>query len=103
MARVDLKVTDEGDDIFINTSTGDFDTFNSDFQHQMDIILAAKGAFKEFPALGADGKRYINSSGAFTILQRAVRANLESDGYKLKDFNISDSQITVIATLIADE
>ena len=101
--RVDLKVTEDGQDVFINTATGDFDTFNSDFQHQMDIILANKGAYKEFPAIGASAKNYINSSSQFTTLQRGVRANLESDGYKLKDFNIDGSEITVIATLIADE
>ncbi len=101
--RVDLKVTEDGSDIFINTLTGDFDTFNSDFQHQMDIILASKGAFKEFPAIGASGKQYINSSSEFTTLQRNVRANFESDGYKLKSFEVEDSNITVIATLISDE
>jgi hypothetical protein len=103
MARVDLKVTEDGEDVFINTNTGDFDTFNSDFQHQMDIILASKGAYKEFPAIGASGKKYINSSSEFTTLQRNVRANLESDGYKLKEFSINESEVTVIATLTANE
>lgn len=101
--RVDLKVNEDGDDVFINTNTGDFDTFNSDFQHQMDIILSSKGAYKEFPAIGASGKKYINSSSEFTTLQRDVRANLDSDGYKLKSFDVDGSSITVIATLIANE
>lgn len=103
MARVDLKVTEDGSDIFINTLTGDFDTFNSDFQHQMDILLASKGAYKEFPAIGASAKKYINSSSEFTTLQRNARANLESDGYKLDTFDIDGSEITVIATLITNE
>ena len=101
--RVDLKVTEDGSDVFINPTTGDFDTFNSDFQHQQDIILASKGAFKEFPAIGASGKLYINSSAEFTTLKRSVRANLESDGYKLKEFTVEGNDITIIATLIADE
>ena len=101
--RVDMKVIEDGSDVFINTDTGDFDTFNSDFQHQMDLILSSKGAYKEFPSVGAGAKRYINSSSEFTVLRRAVRANLESDNYRLIEFGVDESEITVIADLVTNE
>jgi len=103
MARIDLRVTESGDDIFINATSGDFDVFESDFQHQMDIIQGDKGAYKEFPALGVGAIRYLNSSGRFIQLRRSVRANLESDDYKLLDLGVNGSEISVLSELLTNE
>lgn len=95
--RKDLKTLQN--DIFINTNTGDFEVFNSDRQHQVDVILAAKGEFKEFPFIGAEAKKQLNAGIEFQALLRRVQVQLESDGYRLEEFKVVGSEVDVVATL----
>jgi hypothetical protein len=64
------------------TDDGDFAIQESDIQHVMDTIAAFPGWWKENPADGVGIFQYLNSAGQQQVLERALKLNLMSDGYK---------------------
>jgi hypothetical protein len=77
----DIKLKD-GDLDFFN---GDFSIGASDQQHVEDIIRAYVGHYKEFPTLGVGIDLYINASGSQLEIQRSIKLQLESDGFKVNN------------------
>lgn len=69
-------------DIYINPLTNDFDIEFSDAQHVEDIINSSPGSWKEFPLLGVGARAYLAGSNILE-LQKEVRVQLESDGYRV--------------------
>jgi hypothetical protein len=100
MARRDYKQTEDGD-LYFDPVTGDLEVVDSDEQHIQDIVMAAKGDYREFPLLGVDAIKFKNSSGRTAEFVRAIKEELAKDGYpgmkvilngnNLEDFTISDN------------
>jgi hypothetical protein len=78
--RQDLRQTETGD-LFINSLTGDFQIIESDAQHIGDIIQAVTGDYKEFPLLGVNLSKFLNSINQSQNIDRVIRLNLTSDRY----------------------
>jgi hypothetical protein len=80
MAAQDFKLDTDGD-IYINASTGDFDVVESDGQHVQDIFDSVPGWWKEFPLLGVNMIKYLNSTGKQVEIQGKGKEQLQADGY----------------------
>lgn len=80
--RQDLRQDDNGD-IYINPTTGDFETAESDTQHVGDILQAVSGDYKEFPLIGVNFFMYSNSTGKQQEIERIIRTQLSADGYQV--------------------
>ena len=87
MAFRDLKLVKN--DLFIDTSIGDFGIEDSDFQHIQDIINSFPGWWKNFPEIGVGGQAYIKSSGQDQALARNIKIQLQGDGYSVDNVQIS--------------
>ena len=83
---------DNLNDLFINTSTGDFEVGYSDDNHVSDIINSAPGYWKQFPLLGANLFYYLNSSGKQQELKNKISTQLIADGYKINDIYFTTDQ-----------
>jgi hypothetical protein len=64
------------------TQDGDFVITESDTQHVSDTLAAFPGWWKEHPADGVGVLQYVNSTGAEQTLERSIKLQLESDGYR---------------------
>ena len=80
--RQDIRQSDVGD-IYINSTTGDFQFTQSDNQHVGDILEAINGDYKEFPLIGVNFFTFSNSSGQNQNLERIIRTQLVADGYEV--------------------
>lgn len=85
--RIDYLYDDSGDILIEN---GDFVTGLSDDQHVADILSANKGDYRQFPTVGVNMANFLKKQdNNLADLKRQIQVNLEADGYKLTDFNIS--------------
>lgn len=75
---------------------GDFAISFSDQQHISDTIAAFPGWWKQNPPDGVGVLQYINSAGKVQELERSVKLNLQSDGYKMGDADFTNSNDLVI-------
>lgn len=87
MASTDILLNSSYD---LQIANGDFVIGDSEAQHVELILLANKGDFRQFPFLGVGLKKYINSPGAGNELGREVGIQLELDGYKVGEVDLSD-------------
>ncbi len=76
------------DDMVIDVVKGDFSIVESDQQHIEHIVKAAKGHFYEFPLLGADSNKLINSSQTRARINQVITDHLNQDDYDVKEINI---------------
>lgn len=75
----DVLLTANGD---LDLSTGDFQIAvdgRTTQQHKRDILLAASGDFKEFPAVGVGAVEYLGDENPGLFL-REVRKQMQADG-----------------------
>ena len=86
MARIDY-LSDKTGDLLIKN--GDFVRGESDNQHIADLIVSAKGEWREFPLIGAEADRHIKSN-SLESLKAAIIENLKTDGYQIKKVQIND-------------
>ncbi|PHN00636.1 hypothetical protein [Flavilitoribacter nigricans] len=80
----DIKLDGVGD---LLTKDGDFVIGESDQQHIDDILVSGKGNWREWPALGVEIHRSLNSTGQITNrvgLLRRIRLNLEFDNFNVQ-------------------
>lgn len=77
---------DENGDLLIKD--GDFVIGESDNQHQLDILLAEKGEFKEFPELGV-GIQEMLSDDEFVEFLIEAKKNLEYDGMDINNIEFT--------------
>lgn len=82
MNAQDIKLDSDGD-LFIDPLTGDFAIADSDKQHIIDILNAFPGWWKEFPSVGVGMQKYIDSSGKQQEIERAIKLQLQADGYQV--------------------
>lgn len=61
---------------------GDMFVADSDVQHVSDTLAAFPGWWKENPSDGVGMLAYMNSSGKEQEIERNIRIQLSSDGYK---------------------
>ncbi len=75
-----LEKTDTGNyDLIIKN--GDFVIGNSDEQHIATVVMAQKGEFKEFPALGFGATSYLKRDISEMEFLRDLKVQLEYEGY----------------------
>jgi len=82
----DILIDDDYDLIIEN---GDFKIGYSDMQHIELICITDLGHWKQSPLLGVGIEKYISSSGQQEALKRAIKIQLSSDGYIVKDILLS--------------
>lgn len=70
-----------GNDLYI--ADGDFVIADSDEQHVSDTIAAFPGWWKENPADGVGILQFASSTGKEQELERRMKIQLESDGYRV--------------------
>lgn len=93
MASRDLKL--QNNDLFIDSTIGDFAIGDSDTQHVQDIINAWAGWWKEFPTLGVGIKRYLGASGGVQVVKRAIKIQLKGDGYRADKVIIKGEEVFI--------
>lgn len=83
---------------------GDFSIMDSDEQHVSDTLAAFPGWWKEDPADGVGMLQYENSTGKEQEIERSVKMQLESDGYRVSNPEVStDSQGFIIVSPNAEK
>ena len=87
----DLLLTDD-----LQIKNGDFAIGESDHQHTQHILIANKGEYKNFPALGVGIERMLNTEEPMEFLIDAKK-NLEYDGMKVKNISFTEK-----GTLLVD-
>ncbi len=71
-----LEKTDKGNyDLIIRN--GDFVIGNSDEQHIATVVMAQKGEFKEFPALGFGAAHYLKNKISKIEFKRDLKIQLD--------------------------
>jgi len=88
--RQDIR-QDETGDLYINTTTGDFEIVESDAQHVGDILEAVSGDYKEFPLIGLNLFQYQNSTGQQQKLEKEIRTQISADGYRVTKIVIPEN------------
>ena len=88
--RQDLRQDSTGD-LYINTTTGDFEIIESDSQHVGDIMQSINGDYKEFPLIGVNFFKYQNSVGKRQEIERIIRTQLKSDGYNVTEIEVPEN------------
>jgi hypothetical protein len=68
---------------------GDFAITESDVQHVSDTIAAFPGWWKEHPTDGVGLFQYLHSAGKEQQLERSLKINLLSDGYRADAVSIN--------------
>lgn len=69
---------------------------DSTLQHQRDILIAAKGHYKEAPAVGVDIAMQVNESNPEQLL-RSVRLELTRDGMRVNTVAVADGNLKIEA------
>lgn len=82
----DILLDDTGD---LLIQDGDFVIGNADNQHQLDIITATKGEFKEFPEIGV-GIEAMLSDDDFVEFLIEAKKNLEYDGMEINNIEFTN-------------
>jgi hypothetical protein len=79
----DLETLD-GELVFKN---GDLAIFDSNKEHVSALVDANKGEWKQYPLIGIDLIKYVNSAGATTrlILTQELNKQLLNDGFSIQD------------------
>lgn len=86
MAALDYKNTEEGDLLF----DGDLVLHDATNIHQQDILLAAKGHYRQFPDVGVDLGSWIEDD-ANGDLAFEIRREFEKDGMKVERLKVLEN------------
>jgi len=78
MARQDILLTDENE---LQIANGDFAIDDANDQHVALLFDAIKGEIRNDPSLGFGAVRYLKSRVTDVELKRALRVELNKDGY----------------------
>lgn len=93
----DILLDEDGDLKIVN---GDLALGNAEAQHVDDLVFSFKGEYKEFPLLGAEAQRRLKQRQSLTKLKKAVRKELEDDGYQDVTVVIQENDIQINAERI---
>lgn len=86
--RKDIALEQDTNDIRLEG--GDFKIESSDLQHVEHIVHNQKGEYKEFPLLGFGAENYLKTNTEGVAFKRDLKVQLEYDGYKNPDIDISE-------------
>ena len=101
--RQDLRQDSTGD-LYINTTTGDFEIVESDSQHVGDIMQSINGDYKLSPLVGVNFFLYQNSTGKRQEIERIIRTQLKADGYNVTGIEVPENVTDVQdITIFSDE
>ena len=78
----------------LEIKNGDFSIGDTDQQNIELILLSHKGAFKEYPILGAGITDYLKSPEIISRLrlENEINNQLEYDNFNVKDLDVNDLQ-----------
>ncbi|HOI27099.1 MAG TPA: hypothetical protein PLN63_05325 [Paludibacteraceae bacterium] len=79
----------------ISVKDGTFEVGTTDEQNVQLIVCSNKGEFKEYPHLGVGAINYLKSVGKEKVLKRAVRVNLQMDGYNNPNVIMDNGQLKI--------
>ena len=82
MAYKDIITDEDGNIEILN---GDFKVLESDSQHIEHILVADRGQFRQFPLVGVGLLRQLNGTKSQQVLRQAIKLQLESDGYNVRE------------------
>lgn len=85
---MDVKHTETGD---IDLLSGDILYTESTAQHQRDILLSAKGHYKENPDMGVCALDYVNDNEPENLF-RAIRKEFTRDGMKVTKVSMNNTE-----------
>jgi len=94
MISEDLLLDEAGD--LLLGANGDYVMGESDMQHIEDILDAYPGEYRNAPLLGVYLQRGINGLIDGSI-RRDININLQSDNYKVKKVEITDTSLNIDA------
>lgn len=77
-----------GDDMDLTIVDGDFEWGESTEEHQRDILLATKGSFRQFPAMGAAIREQLYNDASYDDLRRTIQMEMERDGMTVERLQI---------------
>ncbi|MBC7399853.1 MAG: hypothetical protein H7289_07885 [Mucilaginibacter sp.] len=83
-------------DFDLKIENGDFVIGESNQQHQQCLLLAEKGAYKQFPNVGVGLATFINDENPDDLL-REVRLEFTKDGMKVNRLAYENGKIKVDA------
>lgn len=90
----DFLLDENGD---VRIENGDFVIGDAEAQHVDDLIYSFKGDWKEHPLLGAEAQRQLKQGNSLTKLKKAVKTELENDGYTNVDVTVNGNEIFINA------
>ena len=77
MAVLDLLCDSDGD---LLIKDGDFVIGHSDQRHNYDIMASNTGDWKEYPLVGFNAMKFVNSRATSTVLNQSAKIQLQADG-----------------------
>lgn len=80
----------------LNISSGDFEIGQSNDQTVEHILLCAPGDLLEFPLLGVQIRKYLNSPMDPLKIQSEIRKNLIADRYNVKTLKVTRGPFEVV-------
>ena len=86
MAYSDISPTGQG----WEAENGDFKVVDGEVQIAADILLSNIGDIKYAPTVGGNARRFLNSVGNPTIIQRAFVTALRSAGFRRPVVDVSE-------------
>jgi hypothetical protein len=91
----DILLDENGD---LKIANGDFVIGDSNDQEIENLLVSAKGAFKEFPLVGGDIGKMLKSRSGQTAALKEIKYQLKNDGFDDYNIKIDDQDINVSAT-----
>lgn len=87
--QLDILLTD-GDATIAN---GDFACGESTAEHQRQLILAAKGDYKQNPTIGVGVLAYIDDDPGMQELANEIATEFTGDGMTVQEVNVTSTRI----------
>jgi hypothetical protein len=94
----DILLDENGD---LKIANGDFVIGDSNDQEIENLLVSAKGAFKEFPLVGGDIGKMLKSRSGQTAALKEIKYQLTNDGFDDLKIKIDEQDINVRATRTA--
>ncbi len=95
----DILLNEDGD---VNIASGDIRYVESTAQHQRDLLLAGRGDYKEYPAVGVGTVEYVNDNLPEDYL-REVSKSFQGDGMTVKSIEYDENMNIVTEAYYGDE
>lgn len=92
--RKDILFGDTQGEFDLTVKNGDFIIGPSDIQHVRDIFISAPGQYKQWPKLGINIKKDINST-MDASLTRKIQIHCASDGYSPANIRFVDGAVLI--------